>query len=136
MMAVIESTPTNFPGPKVSGPECWVGRIIVRTAAILALGLLATGCGGGTDSDDQEAALPFKARLSTADRPRAFTVSVAVDGGELDEVRESVRFAATEHCLFEYGSSDTEWDIDSETGDWAHVQGGGGLVFSGRCTAR
>jgi len=136
MTAFPACNPANTAASGPSGKESRAVRMIAHTAGILALGLVVTGCGGGAGNDGGAAALPFKARLSEAGNPRSFTVSVAAGEAGLDDVRESVRFEATEHCLYEFGSSDTKWETDPETGDWAYTQDGGGLVFSGRCTAR
>lgn len=115
--------------------------MILRAIIILALSLPVASCGTvknltGIGGPKAARALPYKARLAKGSDRREFTVAVTNKGAGVAEVRESVRFPATEYCLFQYGSSDAEWDIDPVTGDWAFEQDGGKLLFAGRCTAR
>ncbi len=115
--------------------------IPLRAVMIPALCLSVAGCGAagrviGTDEAKAARALPYKARLSRSDDRREFTVSVAGRGAGVAEVRESVRFEATEYCIFGFGSSDAQWNIDPASGDWAFTQSGDRLIFAGRCTAR
>lgn len=108
------------------------------------LGLGTPGAGG-----IPETPLPFSSKLSQGDDPRDFLIAVNTrsrqrgapeanpdEGISVETVRESVRFSATRYCLAAFGSSDADWTIDPETGDWAFAQAGDVLNFSGRCTAR
>lgn len=117
---------------------------MLRGAIFLALALALTGCSGLRDRlnifkgrDSTERSLPYKAKLSKnkAD-PRDLTITVASRGDGLEEVRESVRFQATKYCLKTFGSSDADWQIDPETGDWAYTSSADTLTFQGRCTGR
>lgn len=115
--------------------------MILRAGILLALCLTVAGCGTvqrvtGLGGPKAARALPYKAKLARGEDRRDFTVSVTNRGAGVAEVRESVRFQATEYCLFRYGSSDADWQIDPVTGDWAYMQDGNKLRFTGRCTAR
>lgn len=81
--------------------------------------------------------LPFKAKVTKGDEDILdFSVSVANNGEGLDAVRESVRFEGTKYCLFTNGSSDIAWTLDGTSADWAFVQDGDALTFTGRCVGR
>ncbi|AHM02641.1 hypothetical protein roselon_00184 [Roseibacterium elongatum DSM 19469] len=114
----------------------------IRIALVLALVLPVSGCGvgqrvssfvGGAGSN-QQAGLPYRARLSTGETRRDFTVTVQAGGASLDEARESARFPATSHCVDRYGTSAIDWVLDPATGDWAVTRtADGDLTVSGRC---
>ena len=101
---------------------------------------MLSGCGlrerlfGGNGQAD--AALPYRAKLTKGDDRRDIAVRVRAGGVTVSDVRESVRFEATRYCLATYGGSDTRWQIDPATGDWAFTRDGQDMIFSGRCTAR
>ncbi|MFN6979505.1 MAG: hypothetical protein ACK4OP_15350, partial [Gemmobacter sp.] len=77
--------------------------------------------------------LPYRTRLTREADRRDIVIAVDNRGAGLDEVRESVRFEATRHCLATVGSSQTEWQTDAATGDWAYTADGARLVFRARC---
>ena len=91
---------------------------------------------GGTGTGTPSAPLEFRASLQRGEDRRDFTVRARAGGATVGQVRESVRFQATRYCLPTYGSSDTEWTIDRDTGDWAFTRDGADMIFSGRCTER
>ena len=112
-------------------------RLVLISCALLVL----SGCGvrerlfgGGTGQAD--AALSFRAQLTKGDDRRDIAVRVRAGGVSVDDVRESVRFQATRYCLATYGGSDTRWQIDPVTGDWAFRRDGQDMIFNGRCVAR
>lgn len=112
----------------------------MRIIIFICLALTLTGCGirervfGG---DGQAAdALAFNAKLTKGDDRRDIAVRVRAGGVTVGDVRESVRFQATRYCLATYGASDTRWQIDPATGEWAFARDGQDMIFNGRCTAR
>lgn len=111
-----------------------------RSAILLSI-LLLSGCdirerifGGGSGQADT--ALPYRAKLAKGDDRRNFAVRVRAGGVTVGDVRESVRFQATRYCLSTYGGSDTRWQIDPATRDWAFIRDGQDMIFNGRCVAR
>ena len=113
---------------------------LTRLVIFLGLGLMLTGCGVRErifGSDGQAAdALSYPAKLTKGDDRRDIAVRVRAGGVTVGDVRESVRFQATRYCLATYGRSDTLWQIDPTTGDWAFTRDGQDMIFNGRCTAR
>ena len=114
---------------------------MARTILFLCAALMLSGCGVrerlfGGGAGQADAALPFKAKLTKGDDRRNISVRVRAGGVSVDDVRESVRFEATRYCLASYGASDTRWDVDPVTGDWAFIREGQDMIFSGRCVAR
>ncbi len=115
--------------------------MVTRLILVIGAVLLLSGCagvrerifGGGAQSDT---ALPFWAQLTKGDDRRNIAVRVRAGGVSVDAVRESVRFEATRYCLSTYGASDTRWQIDPATGDWAFTRVGEDMIFNGRCVAR
>lgn len=100
---------------------------------------MLSGCGlrerlFGVDQSDR--ALPFETSLARGDDRRNIEISVRANGATVSDVRESVRFAATRYCLSSYGGSDTLWEIDPMTQDWAFRREGQDMIFNGRCVAR
>ena len=111
---------------------------VMLVGLIVVVGL--TGCnrfglGDRSKGAESERELPFRTKLSKGDDKRDISISVDNKGEGLEAVRESVRFEATKYCLLNYGGSDAEWAIDSETDDWAFSQDGSALVFEARCVA-
>lgn len=113
---------------------------LTRFIVILGMVLTLSGCGirdrlfGGETSD---VPLPYRAKLSKGDDQRNFNVRVSRAGGAtVAQVRESARFQATRYCLTSYGGSDTRWQINQSTGEWAFTRDGQDMIFSGRCVAR
>ncbi|MEM9434537.1 MAG: hypothetical protein AAGA12_11500 [Pseudomonadota bacterium] len=108
----------------------------------LVLGTLICGlaaCGGNRNparNAESGVELPYRAKLSFGNDPRDIEINVDADGASVEDVRESVRHKATSYCLLKFGGSDTEWDIDPLTDDWAFTQNGDDLIFTGRCTIR
>ncbi|GFE65801.1 hypothetical protein [Litoreibacter roseus] len=113
---------------------------VVRVFLILCLVFSVASCGlfnrNPGRNAETENIIPFRAKLSTGQDDREFFVNVQNEGEGVDAVRESVRFEATKYCLFAYGASDADWQIDPATNDWAFTQESRGLTFRGRCTAR
>lgn len=121
---------------------------MIKPIVALVVCTALAGCGGfnefsgigsktGGKRATTENELPFKAKLTKdAEDAANFSVSVAHNGEGVDAVRESVRFEGTKYCLFTNGSSDVQWAIDDVSQDWAFVQDGDALVFSGRCVGR
>ncbi|MFN3938634.1 MAG: hypothetical protein ACK4KW_13780 [Gemmobacter sp.] len=106
--------------------------ILAALAAVLAL----AACGNRTlpgRGAQAEIRLPYRASLSAGADRRDFTVRVENRGAGIDEVRESVRFQATRHCLTRHGSSDHDFEMDAAGTDWAYTVQGASLVFAGRC---
>ena len=111
-------------------------NLIVSTCIALTL----SGCGlreriFGTDGTSDRA-LPYRASLARGEDRRDITVRVRAQNATVAQVRESARFQATRYCLTNYGGSETHWTLDARTGDWAFVQDGDEMVFTGRCVAR
>ena len=121
---------------------------MIKPVIAMALCLALVGCGGfsgfsgigskaGGKRATTENELPFKAKVTKGEEDVLnFSVSVANNGSDVDAVRESVRFEGTKYCLFTNGTSDIAWTMDDATGDWAFVQDGDALVFTGRCVGR
>jgi hypothetical protein len=80
-----------------------------------------------------ETDLGYRAAVSKGQDPRDIAISVKAKGAGLAEVREAARYEATQYCLFNRGSSDTDWVLDSATGDWAYTVQGEDLVVNARC---
>ncbi len=109
-------------------------RILLLLSMILAL----AACGNRNPARNAttNVELPFETKLDRGEDPRDIAVRVEHEGNGLEEVRESVRFEATKYCLLNFGGSDTDWDIDPATDDWAFTQDGDELIFTARCTVR
>ena len=117
---------------------------MIKPICILTMCAALAGCGtfgfigktaGKRATSENE--LPFRAKASKgSDDVSDFSVSVSNEGSGIDEVRESVRFEATKYCLYTNGNSDVSWAEDASSGDWAFIQDGNALVFSGRCVGR
>lgn len=113
---------------------------MTRIILFVCAALMISGCGirerlfGGDGQADT--ALPYPAKLTKGEDRRDIAVRVRAGGVSVDDVRESVRFQATRYCLATYGASDTRWDIDPATGDWAFSRDGQDMIFTGRCVAR
>ncbi len=111
-----------------------------RAILMFCAALLLSGCGvrerlfGG--SGQAAASLPYNAKLARGEDRRDIAIRVRAGGVSVDAVRESVRFQATRYCLSTYGGSDTRWEIDPVTGDWAFRRDGQDMIFNGRCVAR
>ncbi|RMH46588.1 MAG: hypothetical protein D6688_04560 [Alphaproteobacteria bacterium] len=107
----------------------------MRTVLVMTLALSVAGCGWFSRAGGEAArVLPYKAELVAGEDPRDMTISVvAPETATVEAVRESVRFAATRHCLYLTGRSDTEWKTDAATGDWAFRREGETMIFSARC---
>ena len=106
-----------------------------------SVALILSGCGirerlfGGGGQADR--ALPYRTTVSKGEDRRNFAVRVVRAGGvSVADVRESARFGATRYCLTTFGGSDTRWEIDPRTGDWAFMRDGSDMIFRGRCVAR
>lgn len=115
--------------------------MVVRCFSFFCVLLMLSGCGlrdrfFGSGPMQADVSLPFDARLNKGTDRRNFTVTVRAGGASIDRVRETVRFEATGYCLNSFGGSDTRWDIDPVTNDWAFRRAGENMIFSGRCTAR
>ncbi len=111
---------------------------MMRALILIAMILAVAACGSRNAARNAttNVELPYEADLDWGEDRRDITVRVENEGDGLEEVRESVRFEATKYCLLNFGGSDTEWDIDPETADWAFVQDGDELIFTGRCSVR
>ena len=110
----------------------------MRAGVIIAvIGALAVlpGCNRLSRAPQATAVLPYKTSLAKGEDPRDMLITVEANGATLAQVRESVRFEATRHCLTTRGRSDTDWDIDPGTGDWGFMSAGTALVFRARCRA-
>jgi hypothetical protein len=103
---------------------------------ILAALVAAVALGGACARKPRGAALmPFKAKLSeTREDPAVFAVTVTPTGGAgLEQLRESIRYPATVHCIGLFGTSTVLWQTDPASGDWAFSRSGDQLVFRGQC---
>lgn len=80
--------------------------------------------------------IPYRASVAKGEDSRDIFVTVRAGGATVAQVRESVRYGATDYCLTRFGNSDTRWAIDPATGDWAFERSGDAMTFSGRCVAR
>lgn len=105
-----------------------------------SVALILSGCGirerlfGGAQADRT---LPYRATVAKGEDRRNISVRVVRAGGvSVGQVRESARFAATRYCLTNFGGSDTRWEIDPRSGDWAFSRDGADMIFRGRCVAR
>lgn len=114
----------------------------VAISGVLILSLAGCGTIGGVrdrlfgTGGTPDQALPFRAKLVKGEDRRDFQVRVRAGGSNVGQVRESVRFHATRYCISSYGGSETDWQIDPATGDWAFSRDGDEMVFAGRCTIR
>lgn len=113
----------------------------MRIIIFVCIALTLSGCGireriFGGGAGQADAVLPYRAKLTKGEDPRDFAVRVQAGGVSVSDVRESVRFQATRYCLATYGGSDTNWQIDPATGDWAFTRDGQDMIFTGRCVAR
>lgn len=97
-----------------------------------ALAMTVAGCNRPNDSGG---AVPYAAKAIKGEDRRDFLIQVRAVA-PVDEVRESVRLPATRYCIQRYGSSDIDWVIDPDTGDWSNVAESDGMTFAGRCVAR
>ncbi|QFU08352.1 hypothetical protein PARPLA_02951 [Rhodobacteraceae bacterium THAF1] len=118
---------------------------MTRLIILVALAASLTGCGRFnlpnvpfTNRIQPSEPLPFKTNLAAARGAQTFQVSVAQGAADLEAVRESVRFPATNHCMRYYGSSQIDWV--SAAGDpnaWVgQPTESGATVYSGRCDPR
>ena len=111
----------------------------MRALSIALIPLILAGCGWfGSDSGNGESdiPLPYKTDFARGEDSRDFTVSARAFDATVEDVRESVRFAATRYCLSVFGGSAARWELDPVSGDWAFVRDGDDMVFTGRCLAR
>lgn len=115
----------------------------MRVILCLALMLSVSACGvfkrggNGIFGNKVQRTLPYKAKLtSSKEDKRLFSVAVDAKGADLDAFRESARYPATRYCLYGYGSTRIDWDMDSTGTDWAVVLDGDKANISGRCVAR
>lgn len=114
----------------------------MRNIVVVALALGLAGCavteslnlGKGKIRGDRN--MPYRTVLVPGDDGRSFVVEARAPGAPLDDLRESVRLPATRYCLTTYGSSDIDWTLDPETGDWQATVDGEVQRFSGVCLAR
>ena len=85
-------------------------------------------------STGAETRLPYDASLR-ADRDGNLTVTARrAAGASLDDLRESVRYPVTRHCIDKRGRSEADWAMDPATGDWAYTADvNGNVTFSARC---
>lgn len=112
-------------------------RVGIITLFAAALSLSACGQREGVTKREISNQLPYRAKLKAPRKSREFEVTVRARGASLQQVRESARYPATEHCLKRYGVSDVDWDLDPVSGDWRIQRfSSGDLVVSGRCTGR
>ena len=81
-------------------------------------------------------ALPYRADLVRGEDSRDVTVTVKAPGANIEDVRESVRFPVTRYCIWAFGGSEADWELDPATGDWAFSREGDDIIFSARCTNR
>ncbi|MDR5651298.1 hypothetical protein [Ruixingdingia sedimenti] len=107
---------------------------MTRTLPVLILTMVALALSGCARERRAaaEAGLPYRADLKAAD-DGTLLISVKAAGAGLAEVRESVRYPVTRHCLTETGNSTADWTLDPATGDWAWRVAGDELVFEARC---
>lgn len=106
---------------------------------VLALGL--SGCGIsdrlGLGSDATAENLPYRAALAASENKHDISVTVTAPvGTTVEQVRESVRYQATRHCLESFGNSDADWQIDPASGDWAFARTEEAMTFTARCEGR
>lgn len=105
-----------------------------------SVAVFLSGCGSvrerlfGVSQADR--VLPFRASLTKGEDRRDIAVRVRAGGVSVADVRESVRFQATRYCLNTFGGSDTRWQLDPVSGDWAFRRDGEDMIFQGRCVAR
>lgn len=115
---------------------------LMRYGLLLGLVVALSGCavfkrnGGGLFRGEVQRALPYKARLAPGEDKRDFSVSVKAEDAELADLRESVRYPATRYCLYGFGNTRIDWQMDEASGDWQAARDGENLTFSGRCIAR
>jgi len=113
----------------------------MKPLVLLALALGVAGCGVserlGLSRDLTAATLPYDADIAIGEDKHDMVIAVTAPAGTgVDEVRESVRYQATRHCLETYGYSETDWQIDPATGDWAFSRVEDSMIFSARCQGR
>lgn len=106
--------------------------------ALAAAALSVAGCdmltAASTRAARADTRFEYRTRLDRQDDRRDMAIAVENRGAGLDDVREAVRFEATRYCLQTFGSSDTAWQTDPATGDWAYATDGARLLFRARCT--
>jgi len=76
----------------------------------------------------------ISSRLTTGKDKRDMTIKVTPPLADFRDAKAEARYAATKYCIKWTGSSEAQWAIDKDTGDWAAPIVGGALVFVARCT--
>jgi hypothetical protein len=99
----------------------------------LALALVAAACSPYDPVTFDGYAVDARLKAGADKRDMAITVR-REEGISFATLKEAARYEATRHCIDRYGASDTDWEIDVQTGDWAFTEAEGRLTFRGRCT--
>lgn len=100
----------------------------LRSAALLALCVLAVGCGRSDRVTVEGQRFSARAVASGADR-HDFAVTVRQRGAPLDTLRAAAAQAGINYCIRTYGSSDIAWTVAPEVAQ----PGGEDFVLTGRC---
>lgn len=106
-------------------------------ASIVCLALLA-GCGGDKDLRPLFDGVPFRTGAKVVDKK----VSRAVFVAEVWDVeqsllgaREAMRFAGTQYCIENYGTSKIDWSLDLDDPEVPLPRDGDNALVQGTCDA-
>lgn len=104
---------------------------------LVCLGLLAA-CGGDKDLRPVFDGVAFRTGAKVVDRKVSRAVFLAevwdVDQSLLG-AREAMRFAGTQYCIENYGTSKIEWPIDLDNPEEPLPRDGDNAVLQGTCDA-
>jgi hypothetical protein len=120
-----------------AGAGAAAGRGRGGAAAVLAAVLVLAAC-GNREANRIADTTGFRADLAAPrDDRRAFTVTVRAAGTDPAAAQQAGRYAATVHCLEEFGGSRIAWDAASAAApETLALTDEGALVLQGRCAAR
>ena len=110
---------------------------LTRAGLVLALALVAAGCGKTRDLVTGREKLAFdgqyfRSSLSASKEDRAsFSVEVRDAAKSLDGAREAGRHEATKYCIEQYGTSRVDWANGPDSEEITLLDGS--AMFSGVC---